>query len=166
MKIKTCIASLSIILLLFGCSSGDGAKIKALEAKVASLEIEKYNLSVKLNAYQSRSYITSHKNGVYDCNNPYGGIQNVRFLAATVIYVTGVDGKEPMFNNYYYYKYLDDFTLKFVDDIDMPDSLEFYTYENLMTVPDLLRTIEIIDNGDSITISSVNEALICTFKKD
>jgi hypothetical protein len=167
MKIRNIAVFVSILVLLFGCTSGENAKVKELEAKVAALESEKYNLSVELNAFQSRSYMTSKKNGVFECNNPYGGIQKVRFLAATVIYVTGVDeAKKPMFNNYYYYKYIDDFTLELVDDIDMPDSLEYYTFENIQKVPEILRTIKFVDDGNTITISPYSEASTCKFKKD
>ena len=167
MKIKNSIIFLSIIFLLFGCSSSDNSKIKELEAKVATLETEKLSLLTQLSEFQSRSYATSYKNGVFECNNPYGGIQEVRFLASTVIYVTGVDEtKQPMFNNYYYYKYIDNNTLQLVDDINMPDSLKYYTFENLEKIPNLLRTIKFIDNGNSITISPVSETSTCTFKKD
>jgi len=154
------------LLLLVGCSNADSQKIADLEAKVAALETKKLEILTLLNEYQTRNYRTSHKNGVFECANPYGGIQEVRFLASTVVLVTGMEENLPAYNNYYYYKFLDDTTLQLVDDIDMPDSLPYYTFENLQNIPDLLRTISFIEDGNTLTITPVNEFSTCTFRAD
>lgn len=157
----------AILFLAAGCSNVDSKKISDLEAKVAELEAKKLEVLTKLNEFETRTYANSHKNGVFECANPYGGLQKVRFLASTVIYVTGLgDDKLPIYNNYYYYKYIDNNTLQLVDDIDMPDSLPYYTFEKLQDMPDLLRTIEFIEDGNTITVSPVSETSTCKFKAD
>jgi len=115
-----------LIMSLSGCSNTDKKLITELETKISQLEKEKQDLLIKNNEILTFFTGNKYKGNIYDCANPYGGIQHVKFLSSSVVYVTGLDEyNEPMFNNYYIYAMKDQYTLTLVGDLDMPDSITF-----------------------------------------
>ncbi|MGB7595630.1 MAG: hypothetical protein WBL80_08715 [Erysipelotrichaceae bacterium] len=164
--ILTILLMTAVIMSLAGCSNTDKKQIAQLETKISQLEKEKQDLLIKSNEILAFFTGSKFKNNIYDCANPYGGIQHVKFLSSSIVHVTGVDEyKAPMYNNYYIYTLKDQFTLTLIGDIDMPDSLNLYTYTNLLTMADLLKTITFSQDFKTITISPVNEYSTCTLRK-
>jgi hypothetical protein len=157
-----CIVTMS----LAGCQNTDKKLITELETKISQLEKEKQDLLIKNNEVLAFYTGSKFKNNIYDCANPFGGIQHVKFLSSSIVYVSGVDEyKAPMYSNYYIYAMKDQFTLTLIGDIDMPDSLNLYTYSNLLTMADLLKTITFSQDFETITITPVNEYTTCKLRK-
>jgi len=156
----------AMILSLTGCSNGDKKHIAQLETRIDQLEKEKYDLIVKNNEIVSFFTLSKFKNHIYDCPNPFGGIQHVKFLSNSIVYVTGLDEfGDLMYNNYYIYNTKDKYTLSLVGELDMPDSIDSYSYSNLLKMADLLKTITFSQDFETITITPVDQYTTCRLKK-
>lgn len=157
--------SITLLLLLVGCSNSN-KKLTELENENASLKQANQELVTQLNEIKDIDYTNKYKNGYFDCHNTYGGVQRIRFLSASVLYITGVDeDKLPMFNNYYVYKYTSQNKITMIDDIDLPDSLNLYTYEFLMSSTNYLEELTFTDDGKELVFDPKYQIGNCTYSE-
>jgi hypothetical protein len=165
-KFVTVILLSAVIISLAGCSNADKKLVTQLQAQISQLEKEKEALLIKNNEIISFFTISKLKNHIYDCANTFGGIQHVKFLSNSIVYVTGLDEYGAvMYNNYYIYSMKDQYTLTLVGDLDMPDSVEFFSYTNLLKITELLKTIAFSQDFETITITPINQYDICKLRK-
>lgn len=161
MKIK--MFTIILMLLLVGCSNNN-KKLTELENQNVVLEKANQDLIAQLNEIKDIDYTNKYKKGYFDCHNPYGGVQKIQFLSANVLYMTGVDeDKLPMFNNYYVYKYLSQKKIIMVDDIDLPDSLNLYTFEFLTSSTNYLEELTFSDDGMELEFDPKYSIDKCTY---
>lgn len=152
-------------LLLTSCSNSLEKKISDLENQIQILKEQNNDYIKQIVELRTISTDNQYKSGSFKCDNDVAGIKEVKFLAATVIYVTGIseDGTT-MINNYYLLKTLDNKTFTLVDEIVLKDSLPFYTFEAIQLVPDLMRTWRISDDGKQLTYSPAINEHTCNWK--
>jgi len=151
--------------LLTSCSNSLDKQITDLKGQIEILKTQNSDLIEEIASVKSLSAENQYKNGSFKCDNDLAGIKEVKFLAATVIYVTGIseDGTTTI-NNYYLLKTTDNITFTLVDEILLKDSLSAYSYEALQLVPGLMRTWSISNDGKQLTYSPVTNEHTCNWK--
>lgn len=157
--------------LLAGCSN-NSSELKDLRDSVDELQNTVADLTEKVENYENLDYENKYRDGVYECDLQSAGTLEFKFLASTVVHVSGDDEDGiRTFDNYYVYKFIDQNNLEMVDDLDLEGAIENNSYESLTEGKQNFDNVKfyhlrLLDGGKKLEFSPFDGVITCTYIAD